>query len=73
MLVRIDPAIEKVLQTCSLEVKFLRKHDHVFAVFPDGKRVIVGSKRKLNVQLLRNTVANVRRVIKECSSSVCNR
>lgn len=64
---KIDPHVERELQRCPLKLDYLRKHDHVFAVFPSGKRVLVGAKSsKLKTYTLKNCVANVRRAIREC-------
>lgn len=64
---KIDPAVERVLSRCPVSLTYLRKHDHVFAVFPSGKRVLVGAKTsKLKTYTLRNCVANIRREIKAC-------
>lgn len=64
---KIDPTVERELQRCPLKLDYLRKHDHVFVVFPTGKRVLVGAKTsKLKTYTLRNCVANIRRAMREC-------
>jgi TATA-box binding protein (TBP) (component of TFIID and TFIIIB) len=65
--VKIDPAVERELQRYPITFDYMRKHDHVFVVFPSGKRVLVGANgSKLKTYTLRNCLANIRRAAKEC-------
>ena len=64
---KIDPAVERELQRCPITFDYMWKHDHVFVVFPSGKRVLVGARTsKLKTYTLRNCLANIRRAAKEC-------
>lgn len=65
---RIDPAVERELLRFPQKLDYVQKHDHIFVVFPTGKRVLVGTTRtKVKTYTLRNCVANIRRAVKECA------
>ena len=66
---RIDPAVKRILDEEGVSYKLVQKRDHLFAVFPNGERVIVDHRPASKCTVHYNMMANVKRAIRHARDS----
>lgn len=70
---RIDPAIKRILEEEGVKYTLVQKRDHLFAMLPNGTRVIVDHRPAAKVTVHYNMVANVKRAIRSCKNAADQR